>query len=117
MDAQFLDFLAKVLKNAADGQQQLDEAIQWMTRGLTGVGEMTTLFRQIYGLEKINEKSPAMGNYGSRPRVLSGVLKGIFGFFRRSSGKRIFLCAGKVRGTKRKIEIPGRDDQEFTHPS
>ncbi len=61
MDPKFLEFWAELLKGAAGGQRRLDEVSKWMDQGLSGFKEMTALFRRVYGLEGIPEKSPDFG--------------------------------------------------------
>jgi hypothetical protein len=58
MDRQFLEFWGNFLLNTARSQKQLDEMTEWMKRGFTGFEELTSLFRKIYGLEKVEKESP-----------------------------------------------------------
>jgi len=58
MDRQFLEFWGNFLLNAATSQKQLEEMTEWMKRGFTGFDELTSLFRKIYGLEKLEQSSP-----------------------------------------------------------
>jgi hypothetical protein len=58
MDRQFLEFWGNFLLNAAQSQKQLEEMAEWMKRGFTGFDELTSLFRKVYGLEKLEQSSP-----------------------------------------------------------
>jgi hypothetical protein len=50
VDEHFLEFWGHVLLTAAKGQRQLDELARWMSQGMSGVGDLTAMFRRIYGL-------------------------------------------------------------------
>ena len=58
MDRQFLEFWGNFMLNTARSQKQLEEMTEWMKGGFTGFEELTTLFRKIYGLEKVEKESP-----------------------------------------------------------
>jgi hypothetical protein len=45
-----LEFWAHLLLSAAKGQRQVDEFSRWMAQGMSGLHDLTTLFREIYGL-------------------------------------------------------------------
>ena len=58
MDPKFLEFWGEALLGAARGQRQMDEAVDWMHKGLSMFGDMGILFRRAYGLETVPETSP-----------------------------------------------------------
>lgn len=58
MDKQFLEMWGTFLINMAKGQQQMDDMSKWMSGGLTGVPEMTEMFKRFYGLSGEAEKTP-----------------------------------------------------------
>ena len=58
MDRQFLEFWGNALLNAAKNQKQLEDMTKWMGSGFTGFEEITSLFRKLYGLEKVEQSSP-----------------------------------------------------------
>jgi hypothetical protein len=57
MDPKFLEFWGEALLGAARGQRQLEDAADWMNRGVSVFGEMGVLFRRAYGLESRPERS------------------------------------------------------------
>lgn len=63
MDPKFLEFWAELLKSAADGQRGMDEAYRWIGQGLTGSNDVAALFRRVYGLEGMSEKTPDFGEH------------------------------------------------------
>jgi hypothetical protein len=58
MDRQFMEFWGNFLLSAAKSQKQLEDMAEWMKSGFTGFEELSTLFRKVYGLEKIEEENP-----------------------------------------------------------
>ncbi|MGA2402116.1 MAG: hypothetical protein ABSG91_10460 [Syntrophobacteraceae bacterium] len=58
MDRQFLEFWGNSLLNAAKNRKQLEDMTKWMGSGFTGFEETTSLFRKLYGLEKLEQSSP-----------------------------------------------------------
>ena len=52
MDKNFLEFWGQLFLSMSKGQRQFDELSQWMQKGFGGAEGMSTLFRQVYGLEK-----------------------------------------------------------------
>jgi hypothetical protein len=58
MDKRFLEFLGHSLIHAAKGQQQMENLTQWITQGLRGFEDLTTMFRESYGLNRWTENSP-----------------------------------------------------------
>lgn len=57
MDKHFLEFWGNFMLNAAKSQKRVEEMSDWMRRGFTGFEEMASLFRKIYGLDRIAENS------------------------------------------------------------
>ena len=55
MDRHFLEFWGNFLINAARGQKQLEDMAKWMTQGLKGFEDLTTMFRKFYGLDRLSE--------------------------------------------------------------
>ncbi len=55
MDRHFLEFWGNFLINAARGQKQLEDMAKWMTQGLKGFEDLTTMFRKFYGLDRVSE--------------------------------------------------------------
>ena len=58
MDPKFLEFWGEALLGAARGQRQLEEATDWMNKGLSLLGDTGALFRLANGLEGLQEKRP-----------------------------------------------------------
>jgi hypothetical protein len=58
MDKNFLEMWGTFLINMAKGQQQMDDMAKWMSGGMTGVPEMTEMFKRFYGLSGSAEKTP-----------------------------------------------------------
>jgi len=61
MDKQFLEFWGNYLIQVAKGQQRMDDLHQWMSRGLKGFEDLTSLFRKAYGLEEVRRDHPDFG--------------------------------------------------------
>ncbi|AOY57337.1 MULTISPECIES: hypothetical protein [Desulfococcus] len=70
MDEKFLEFWGNLLLNAARSKKQTDELMRWLKLGFPGITaspgstspgsgfeEMIAVFRKLYGLDKIPEKS------------------------------------------------------------
>lgn len=55
MDPNFFEFWGQSFLNIATGQRQIDEFRQWLNRGLGGSDSLSALFRQIYGLDKMEK--------------------------------------------------------------
>lgn len=53
MDKQFLEFWGNVFLWAAKGQRQMDELATWLAQGMRGLGDLTAMFQQCYGLGAI----------------------------------------------------------------
>lgn len=58
MDKNFLEFWGNLLLNTAKGQRQVEDATRWMKQGMSGMQEMTAMFKNIYGIDKVSEQSP-----------------------------------------------------------
>jgi phage tail tape-measure protein len=58
VDRHFLEFWGNFLINAAKGQKQMEDMAKWMTQGLKGFEDLTTMFRKFYGLDKLSESAP-----------------------------------------------------------
>jgi hypothetical protein len=50
MDTQFLEFWGHFLISAAKGQRQMEDAARWLSQGMSGVEDLTAMFRRFYGL-------------------------------------------------------------------
>jgi hypothetical protein len=50
LDRHFLEFWGNFLLSAAKGHRQLDEFSRWMSQGMSGVRDLTDMFRRLYGL-------------------------------------------------------------------
>lgn len=57
MDANFLEFWGQSFLNTAKGQRQMEEFSRWLSGGLVGSDSLSALFRQSYGLEKLEKDS------------------------------------------------------------
>jgi len=55
MDTNFFEFWGKSFLNVAKGQRQMNEFNQWLRQGLSGSDSLSTLFRQVYGLDKVEK--------------------------------------------------------------
>jgi DNA anti-recombination protein RmuC len=55
MDTNFLEFWGRSLLNVASGQRQMDEFSRWLSGGLGGSDSLSALFRQTYGLDKVEK--------------------------------------------------------------
>jgi len=51
LDSNLLKFLGQFLLNAAEGQARLEQLSDWMEKGVTGMNEMTDMFRRFYSPE------------------------------------------------------------------
>jgi len=51
MDKEFLQFWGNFMLTAAKGQEQLENVTQWMQQGFKGFEDLSTLFRNAYGLK------------------------------------------------------------------
>ncbi|MDD3581405.1 MAG: hypothetical protein PHW74_10330 [Desulfobacca sp.] len=58
MDKHFLEFWGNFLINAAQSQRKLEDVTKWVRRGFVNVGELGDLFRQTYGLDRLDKDSP-----------------------------------------------------------
>jgi hypothetical protein len=58
VDRHFLEFWGNFLINAAKGQKQMEDMAKWMTQGLKGFEDLTTMFRKFYGLDNLSESAP-----------------------------------------------------------
>lgn len=55
MDTSFFEFWGQSFLSIAKGQRQMDEFNRWLSGGLDGSDSLSTLFRQIYGLDKVEK--------------------------------------------------------------
>lgn len=55
MDPNFFEFWGQSFLNIAKGQRQIDEFRQWLNGGLGSSDSLSALFRQIYGLDKVEK--------------------------------------------------------------
>ena len=55
MDTNFYEFWGQSFLNVAKGQRQMNEFNQWLRQGLSGSDSLSTLFRQVYGLDKVEK--------------------------------------------------------------
>jgi hypothetical protein len=51
LDHRFLEFLGNFFLNAAQGQRQIADLLDWMGMGYSGYEKLTAMFRKFYGLE------------------------------------------------------------------
>jgi uncharacterized protein (DUF2147 family) len=51
LDHRFLEFLGNFFLNAAQGQKQMADLIDWMEKGGSGYEKLTAMFRKFYDLE------------------------------------------------------------------
>jgi len=58
MDKNFIEFWNRYLNTSATGYSQLDEMTKWLQQGLSGSENLTSLFRQAYGLDKFSQDLP-----------------------------------------------------------
>jgi hypothetical protein len=58
MDRRFLEFWGHALLQAAGSRKQQEELFRWMRQGFKGVEELTSLFRNAYGLDNLPKSSP-----------------------------------------------------------
>jgi hypothetical protein len=58
VDRHFLEFWGNFLINVAKGQKQMEDMVKWMTQGLQGFEDLSTMFRRFYGLDKLSESAP-----------------------------------------------------------
>lgn len=68
MDRSFLEFWGNFLLQVARGQKQLEEMNQWVSQGLRGFEDMTTLFRKAYGLDEVSQESPDQAKVWEKAR-------------------------------------------------
>ena len=62
MDRHFLEFWGNFMLNSARSQKQVEELTEWVRKGFTGFEELTSLFKNIYGLEETAAGSTASVN-------------------------------------------------------
>ena len=55
MDTNFYEFWGQSFLNVAKGQRQMNEFNQWLRQGLSGSDSLSALFRQVYGLDKVEK--------------------------------------------------------------
>ena len=55
MDTNFYEFWGQSFLNVAKGQRQMNEFDQWLRQGLSGSDSLSALFRQVYGLDKVEK--------------------------------------------------------------
>jgi len=58
MDRHFLEFWGNYLLSVARGQKQLEDMARWIHQGFKGTDEMTTMFKNYYGLEDYDRSNP-----------------------------------------------------------
>jgi hypothetical protein len=61
MDTGFFEFWSQAFMNMAKGQRQVDEFNRWMQQGFSGSESLSELFRQIYGLDRVEKSSDEYG--------------------------------------------------------
>lgn len=57
MDTHFLEFLGNFLIQTARGQRQLEDMTGWIREGFKGPPDLTAMFQQFYGLDRLNKDS------------------------------------------------------------
>lgn len=57
MDTHFLEFLGNLLIQTAKGQRQLEDMAGWVRQGFKGPDDLTAMFQQFYGLDRLNKDS------------------------------------------------------------
>jgi hypothetical protein len=62
MDRHFLEFWGNFMLNSARSQKQVEELTEWVRKGFSGFEELTSLFKNIYGLEETATGSTASVN-------------------------------------------------------
>lgn len=58
MNRQFLEFWGNFLLQAAQGQKRLEDLADLSRRGFSNLGDLTALFRQVYGLKPQDQGTP-----------------------------------------------------------
>ncbi len=58
MDRHFLEFWGNYLLSVARGQKQLEDITRWIHQGFEGANEMTTMFKNFYGLDEYDRSNP-----------------------------------------------------------
>ena len=103
MDARFFDFWADVFKSAAQGQRQMDQALNWMNQGFKGYEEMAAAFRKAYGLEDVPKKSPEYANLWKKAaEAFQESMKGWQSFFEAKPSARELELIEKYEKLKEK---------------
>jgi hypothetical protein len=59
VDRHFLELWGNLLINASRGQKQAEELSQWIRQGLKGFEELKATFTKYYGLNGLDQESPA----------------------------------------------------------
>jgi len=58
MDRHFLEFWGNYLLSVARGQKQLEDISRWIDQGFKSTDEMTTMFKNYYGLDDYDRGNP-----------------------------------------------------------
>ena len=57
MDKKFLEFLGNFFLATAEGKRKVDDMANWMKQGFSGFDELSAMFHQFYGLNRLSERN------------------------------------------------------------